>query len=69
LIQEGILAESKASETVSLKRGRPQVGLSLNPQAAAVLTVVLSLNFLSVAVIDYAGKVVAEEQRRLDTLT
>jgi predicted NBD/HSP70 family sugar kinase len=69
LIQEGILTESKASETVSLKRGRPQVGLSLNPEAAAVLAVVLSLNFLSVAVIDYAGQVVAEEQRRLDTLT
>ncbi|SJM33526.1 ROK family protein [Mesorhizobium delmotii] len=69
LIQEGILTESKASETVSMKRGRPQVGLSLNPEAAAVLAVVLSLNFLSVAVIDYAGQVVAEEQRRLDTLT
>ncbi|MEP6566614.1 MAG: ROK family protein, partial [Mesorhizobium sp.] len=69
LIGEGILAENKATEPVSLKRGRPQVGLGLNPEAAAVLTVVLSLNFLSVAVIDYAGQVVAEEQRRLDTLT
>ena len=56
LIGEGILAESKASEPVSLKRGRPQVGLGLNPEAAAVMTVVLSLNFLSVAVIDYAGQ-------------
>ncbi|TIW19917.1 MAG: MarR family transcriptional regulator, partial [Mesorhizobium sp.] len=27
LIQEGILTESKANEAVSLKRGRPQVGL------------------------------------------
>ncbi|CCV04962.1 Xyl repressor [Mesorhizobium metallidurans STM 2683] len=69
LIGEGILSESKAGEAVSLKRGRPQVGLALNPEAAAVLTVVLSLNFLSVAVIDYAGQVIAEEQRRLDTLT
>ena len=69
LIGEGILGESKPSEAGSLKRGRPQVGLSLNPEAAAVLTVVLSLNFLSVAVIDYAGQVIAEEQRRLDTLT
>lgn len=69
LIQEGILAESKPSETASLKRGRPQVGLALNPEVAAVVTVVLSLNFLSVAVIDYAGQVIAEEQRRLDTLT
>ncbi|MES0199169.1 ROK family protein [Mesorhizobium sp. M0011] len=69
LIVEGILTESKPSEAGSLKRGRPQVGLSLNPEAAAVMTVVLSLNFLSVAVIDYAGQVVSEEQRRLDTLT
>ena len=69
LIGEGILAESKASEAVTLKRGRPQVGLGLNPEAAAVMTVVLSLNFLSVAVIDYAGQVIAEEQRRLNTLT
>ncbi|MER9293079.1 ROK family protein [Mesorhizobium sp. M0510] len=69
LIVERILTESKPSEAGSLKRGRPQVGLSLNPEAAAVMTVVLSLNFLSVAVIDYAGQVVSEEQRRLDTLT
>jgi predicted NBD/HSP70 family sugar kinase len=69
LIGEGILAESKPSEAGALKRGRPQVGLGLNPEAAAVMTVVLSLNFLSVAVIDYAGQVIAEEQRRLDTLT
>jgi len=69
LIGEGILAESKPNEAGALKRGRPQVGLGLNPEAAAVMTVVLSLNFLSVAVIDYAGQVVAEEQRRLDTLT
>ncbi|QKC86051.1 ROK family protein [Mesorhizobium sp. NZP2077] len=69
LIGEGILAEGKPSEAGALKRGRPQVGLGLNPEAAAVMTVVLSLNFLSVAVIDYAGQVVSEEQRRLDTLT
>ncbi|MBZ9678821.1 ROK family protein [Mesorhizobium sp. ES1-1] len=69
LIEEGVLAESKPSEPGSFKRGRPQVGLSLNPEAATVMTVVLSLNFLSVAVIDYTGQVIAEEQRRLDTLT
>src|SRR5437016_1621358 len=69
LIGEGILIESKPSEAGALKRGRPQVGLGLYPEAAAVMTVVLSLNFLSVAVIDYAGQVISEEQRRLDTLT
>lgn len=69
LISEGVLTEGKPSEAGALKRGRPQVGLTLNPEAAAVMTVVLSLNFLSVAVIDYAGQVISEEQRRLDTLT
>jgi predicted NBD/HSP70 family sugar kinase len=68
LIAEGILSESKGSHP-SLKRGRPQVGLALDARAASVLSVVLSLNFLSIAVIDYAGKVVTQEQRRLDTQT
>lgn len=66
LIAEGILSESKGG-TPSVRRGRPQIGLSLNPRSAFVLSVVLSLNFLSVAVIDYAGDVVAHEDRRLDT--
>src|SRR6185295_11330103 len=48
LIQEGILTESRPSGPASLKRGRPQVALGLNPEATAVMTVVLSLNFLSV---------------------
>jgi predicted NBD/HSP70 family sugar kinase len=68
LIGEGILAESRG-EPVSSKRGRPQVGLALNADAVAVMTVVLSLNFLSAAIIDYAGRTASQEQRRLDTLT
>ena len=66
LIAEGILRESKGAHAAS-RRGRPQVGLALEPGAAFVLSVVLSLNFLSVAVIDYAGNTVAQEDRRLDT--
>ncbi|MFC3207318.1 ROK family protein [Aquamicrobium soli] len=66
LIAEGILSESRDS-VPSAKRGRPQVGLALNPQASFVLSVVLSLNFLSLAVIDYTGGVVAQDERRLDT--
>jgi predicted NBD/HSP70 family sugar kinase len=69
LIDEGILTEGKTGEPGLLKRGRPQVGLRFNPHAAAVMTVVLSLNSLSVSVIDYAGQPIAEEQHRLDTLT
>ena len=69
LIAEGILAEAKAGEGGALRRGRPQIGLALNPAAATVMTVVLSLNFLAVAAIDYSGQTVAEEQRKLATLT
>lgn len=67
LIGEGILAESKGGEPALMKRGRPQVGLALDPDAAAVVAVVLSLNSLSAALIDYAGNTIAEESRRLVT--
>lgn len=66
LIGECVLMEARG-ETTSLKRGRPQVALALNPDAAVVAAVVLSLNLLSAAIIDYTGQVVAEEHRRLDT--
>jgi predicted NBD/HSP70 family sugar kinase len=69
LIVEGILAETKGGEVVSLKRGRPQVALALKPDAAAVVTIVVALNFLSVAVVDYAGQTATSEQRKLSTLT
>jgi predicted NBD/HSP70 family sugar kinase len=69
LIEEGILAETKGGEAVLLKRGRPQVALALKPEAAAVVTIVLALNFLSVAFVDYAGQTVTSEQRKLSTLT
>jgi predicted NBD/HSP70 family sugar kinase len=69
LIAEGILAEAKAGEGGTLRRGRPQIGLTLNPAAATVMTVVVSLNFLAVAAIDYSGKTTVEEQRKLATLT
>src|SRR3954467_10066444 len=58
LIGEGVLAEAKAGEGGPLKRGRPQVAISLNPAAASVIAVVLSLNSLSATLIDYAGRAV-----------
>ena len=69
LIGEGILSEVKNGETSALKRGRPQVALGLNPDAAVVLAVVLSLNSLSASLIDYAGKPVAHDISRPPTLT
>ncbi len=69
LIAEGYLVQIKGVEVLSLKRGRPQVALALNPQAATIIVAVLSLNFLSAAIIDYAGGVMAEQTRRPVTAT
>lgn len=69
LINENVLTETKSGETSVSKRGRPQVALGLRPEAATVVAVVLSLNSLTAALIDYAGNTIAEEQRRPHTLT
>ncbi len=69
LIAEGVLAETKGGEQAAARRGRPQVGIALSPTAATVVVAVLSLNDLSAAVIDYSGRLVAEEKRRLSTAT
>jgi predicted NBD/HSP70 family sugar kinase len=69
LIAEGVLAQAKGAESTSLKRGRPQIAIGINPDAAAIITVVLSLNSLSAALIDYSGAIVTEDHRRLSTLT
>lgn len=69
LISEGILKEVKGSETAVARRGRPQVALGLDPDAATIVSVSLSLNTISAALIDYAGNTIAEEAQRLPTLT
>ena len=68
-VAEGGLGQAKGAESTSLKRGRPQIAIGINPDAAAIITVVLSLNSLSAALIDYSGAIVTEEHRRLSTLT
>ena len=69
LINEGVLNEVKGGEGGPLKRGRPQVAISLNPAAASVVAVVLSLNSLSATLIDYSGRSLAERSLRLPTLS
>ncbi len=69
LIGEGVLVESKYADTPSFRRGRPQVALGLNPDAACVVTIVLTLNLFTACVVDYAGQPVDEETFRLPTLT
>ncbi len=77
LIEEGILAEARGGESggesggenAALKRGRPQVALGLDPAAATVVAVVLSLNALSATLIDYSGREIARDATRPATLT
>lgn len=68
LIAEGVLTEARGTEAPALKRGRPQVAIGLNPDAATVIALVLSLNSLTATLFDYSGKVIAEDHRRLQTL-
>ena len=69
LIAEGILAEIRGGEAGALKRGRPQVALGLHPRAGTVVAVVLSLNSLSGALIDYSGETIVHDSSRPSTLT
>lgn len=69
LIEERILVEARGGESAVLKRGRPQVALGLNPDAATVVAIGLSLNALSATLIDYAGREIAHDATRPPTLT
>lgn len=55
LIAEGVLIEDGGPAPSSLRRGRPQTGLTLNPAAASVLTIVITVDAVRAAVFDYAG--------------
>ena len=56
LIAEGILTQTKTSGPVALRRGRPQVAIALNGEAATVAAVVLALDMLPIADgSDYGG--------------
>lgn len=67
LLNEGVLRESQVADPVTGRRGRPQVALELNPNAARVVTAVLSLNRFSAALVDYAGGLVVEDTVHLET--
>lgn len=74
LIAEGVLAERRdgeapsEAERASSRRGRPQVLLGFSPQAAAIAVIVLAINSVQVALIDYSGGTVAQETTRVPTL-
>lgn len=66
LIGEGVLVEETAATQSAIRRGRPQTGLSLNPGAASVLTLVLTVNAMRAAVFDYSGARLADAAVEFD---
>lgn len=67
LMQEGVIAETTANDAAT-RRGRPQVAMALRPAAASVAAGVLSLNSLTIAVLDYKGDILTAGHRRIETL-
>ncbi|RCS25137.1 ROK family transcriptional regulator [Phyllobacterium salinisoli] len=65
LVSEGVLLESRDSGAT--RRGRPQVSLMPNPDIAKVGVVNLSLNSLTVALVDYAGGTIAKQTAEFPT--
>jgi predicted NBD/HSP70 family sugar kinase len=67
LISERILEETRGAEPGVSRRGRPQIAIRLHPQAATVVTIVLLYNFLTASVVDFSGKAIVEDRRKIST--
>ncbi|WP_336055399.1 ROK family transcriptional regulator [Nitratireductor sp. CH_MIT9313-5] len=68
LIDEGIMRELRDEETAPARRGRPQVALSLSPDAGCIVVLVLIFNRLTASLVDYCGNKKREKTIRLQTL-
>ena len=69
LISERIMLETEhASSTGTTRRGRPQVALTLNPEAAKAVCLYLSYNQLLATIVDYSGATIRSASKTLDTL-
>lgn len=68
-LDSSVLIETPSPDNALSRRGRPQVTLALNPSAASIAALSLSLNRVSAAVVDYAGNVVGEVVNRVSTRT
>ncbi|WEX10031.1 ROK family protein [Chelativorans sp. AA-79] len=68
LIEAGAMRETGQGDPPPLRRGRPQVAISLNPDAASVVCLYLSFNSLSAILVDYRGEVIDRRTHRLSTL-
>lgn len=59
LLEENIIVSQEAGSTANIGRGRPQVRLYLNKQAALVAAIALQLDQISVTISDYSGTAIA----------
>lgn len=60
LLDEGIVSSPANGRRISQSRGRPQVSISMDPNAALVGIVTLELNILVARIFDYSGETLAE---------
>ena len=69
LIHEGIISEQATSLVTppSGKRGRPVVRLALNPDAALVIAVKISIDDVMIVLTDFRGETIARNEVRLPT--
>ncbi|WP_265517666.1 ROK family transcriptional regulator [Nitratireductor luteus] len=68
LIEEGIMREAPPGEAAAPRRGRPQIAIAPDPNAARVVCLLLSFNSLSAVLVDYCGAPIARHSHRLPTL-
>lgn len=69
LINEGIISEEAATfgAPPSGKRGRPVVRLALNPDAALVMAVKISIDDVMIVLTDFRGEIIARNEVRMPT--
>ncbi|TCD14947.1 ROK family transcriptional regulator [Oricola cellulosilytica] len=66
LISEGVLISQTGENPAGTGRGRPSVGLSMNPEFRYAVLLILKTGAVNVAIVDYAGAVVAQQDFRLE---
>ena len=68
LLQQGLISERPPDMPRPNERGRPKTLIQLDPEAACVICIKLSINELQLVVGDYAGQITHSEHHSIDTL-
>ncbi len=69
LIAEGLIKEKEEATVIGLRqrRGRPLVQLEINPAAANIVVVKLSIDGIELVLADFSGAIAAREVLRIET--